>query len=126
MYTFDDRRTCRICGGTDLHPYLDLGPQPPSNAFIPESAIAQEQSIPLVVNLCTACGLSQLSVVVSATEVFGEYAYRSSSSRALEESFRDLAADVRPYAQRAHRRTARGRVIHTLVRANRAENRVTA
>lgn len=102
MYDYAPRTTCRICGSANLYPYLDLGAQPPSNSFISVEAIPHEVDIPLVVCLCTDCGMSQLSVVVSANEVFGEYAYRSSSSRALEESFRGLARDVQPYAQRSN------------------------
>jgi SAM-dependent methyltransferase len=75
-------------------PYLDLKPQPPSNAFIAPAMMSEESKIPLVTNLCTNCGLSQLSVVVSHAEVFGEYAYRSSTSRALEQSFRELGEVV--------------------------------
>ncbi len=99
MYHFEDRVSCRICGGTNLFPYLDLKPQPPSNAFIPLERVSEEVRIPLVVNLCRNCGLSQLSVVVSHSEVFGDYAYRSSTSRALEQSFRELADVVQSRVQ---------------------------
>jgi len=91
LFNFQERNSCRICGGTELFPYLDLKPQPPSNAFIPAALVSKETSIPLITNLCTNCGHSQLSVVVSETEVFGEYAYRSSTSRALQKSFREFA-----------------------------------
>jgi SAM-dependent methyltransferase len=94
LYHFEERKTCRICAGTDLMPYLNLKAQPPSNAFISPKMISEETRIPLIANLCTNCGLSQLSVVVSHAEVFGEYAYRSSTSRALEQSFRELAEVV--------------------------------
>jgi len=80
-------------------PYLDLKPQPPSNAFIPPAMVSEETQIPLITNLCTNCGLSQLSVVVSHAEVFGEYAYRSSTSRALEQSFRELGEVVQSRVQ---------------------------
>jgi SAM-dependent methyltransferase len=103
MYRFVERDDCRVCGSSELIPYLDLGSQPPSNAFIPREAIPHEVRIPLVVNRCDRCGHSQLSVVVSADETFGEYAYRSSSSRALVESFRGLSEDVQPYADRMGR-----------------------
>lgn len=104
VYRFEVKDFCRICGSNELAPYLDLGPQPPSNAFIPASAIESEVRIPLIVNLCQVCGNSQLSVVVSPDETFGEYAYRSSSSRALVESFRSLATDVASYADRQESR----------------------
>lgn len=70
--------------------YLDLGNQPASNSFIFIKDIKNEKKFPLQVFLCESCGLSQLGTVVSVEEIFGEYAYRSSSSRALEESFQSL------------------------------------
>jgi len=69
---------------------LDLGDQPPSNSFIFKKDIGTEQKFPLEVLLCEECGLSQLSTVVSVEEIFGEYAYRTASSRALEASFKNL------------------------------------
>ncbi len=77
------RTTCRICGSSDLRPYLDLRAQPPSNSFIRSDEVDDEQHFPLVVNLCGGCGLSQLSEVVAATDIFDEYAYLSSTSKAL-------------------------------------------
>ena len=77
------RSDCRICGSTNLGAYLDLGDQPPSNAFIPAEAISQEQAFPLKVYLCQDCGLSQLIHIVSAQSIFDDYVYLSSTSKAL-------------------------------------------
>jgi SAM-dependent methyltransferase len=74
--------------------YLNLGDQPPSNSFIEPAGIESEKKFPLRVVLCTDCGLSQLDTVVSVKEIFDEYAYRSSTSRALKESFKELASRV--------------------------------
>ncbi len=77
------RTTCRICGSGHLHEYLDLGDQPPSNSFIDAGEIAGEQTFPLKTVLCTNCGLSQLSDVVSAADIFDDYLYLASTSKAL-------------------------------------------
>ncbi|MBO6518861.1 MAG: class I SAM-dependent methyltransferase [Rhodospirillales bacterium] len=77
------RETCRICGGSDLVRYLSLGEQPPSNAFIAASETAAEQRFPLDVYHCATCGLSQLLDVVAAEDIFDDYVYLSSTSRAL-------------------------------------------
>ncbi|WP_291724514.1 class I SAM-dependent methyltransferase [Magnetospirillum sp. 64-120] len=77
------RETCRICGSSHLEPYLDLGDQPPSNSFISAAEVAGEQRFPLRVYLCRQCGLSQLLDLVSSEDIFDEYAYLSSTSRAL-------------------------------------------
>ena len=86
--------TCRICGGNDLHPYLDLGAQPPSNSFIESSDIKNEKDFPLIVNLCNVCGLSQLSEVVAATDIFNDYAYLSSTSKALVNHYQEMVDDI--------------------------------
>jgi hypothetical protein len=86
--------TCRICGGKALHPYLDLGPQPPSNSFIGADEIVDEQRFPLVVELCGGCGLSQLSEVVAATDIFSDYAYLSSTSKALVNHYQGMVDDL--------------------------------
>lgn len=87
-------KDCRLCKSTDLVPYLDLGYQPPSNSFLHPNEISSEKRFPLVVCLCQSCGLSQLSHDVDHTKIFSEYAYRSSSSRALISSFRDTVQHV--------------------------------
>jgi SAM-dependent methyltransferase len=85
---------CRICDSDKLVIYLDLGNHPASNSFIFSSDIAAETRFPLRVVLCTNCGLSQLDTIVFVQEVFNDYAYRSSTSRALMESFKELALRV--------------------------------
>lgn len=85
---------CRICASSDLTPYLDLGPQPPSNSFIHTQEIDDEQYFPLVVNLCGGCGLSQLSEVVAATDIFDDYAYLSSTSKALVRHYQEMVEEI--------------------------------
>ncbi len=77
------RDTCRICRGQRLFRYLDLGRQPPSNSFISAADIPREQRFPLDVYLCEDCGLSQLGELVYSEDIFDEYAYLSSTSKAL-------------------------------------------
>lgn len=93
-YAVCQRSTCRICDGANLTPYLDLGDQPPSNSFITIAAVASERSFPLQVFLCTDCGLSQLIHVVSASDIFDEYAYLSSTSKALCNHYQGLVDAV--------------------------------
>lgn len=81
---------CRICGGDTLIPYLDLGEQPPSNTFPQPEEAGSEPKFPLVVQLCPACGLSQLTEVVAATDIFDDYAYLSSTSRALVNHYQSM------------------------------------
>ena len=66
------RTTCRICDGADLIPYLDLGEHPPSNDFLSPEQVEGEVRFPLKVALCTRCGLSQLTHVIAAADIFDD------------------------------------------------------
>lgn len=85
------RSDCRYCGSKDLELFLSLGDQPPSNSFIPPDLVESEQSFPLDVYLCKGCYLTQLLDVVPAGEIFDEYLYLSSTSRALKAHYAQLA-----------------------------------
>ena len=93
-YRASKRSTCRICGSDDLVRYLTLGDQPPSNSFIGEADIKDEQVFPLDVYLCTSCGLSQLLDIVSSEDIFDDYAYLSSTSRALCDHYQEMIDNV--------------------------------
>lgn len=94
IYRASKRDTCRICGSGDLVQYLSLGDQPPSNSFIGEAEIKDEQAFPLDVYLCTSCGLSQLIDIVSSEDIFDDYAYLSSTSRALCDHYQEMIDNV--------------------------------
>jgi len=84
----------RICNNKNLLKYLDLGSHPPSNSFISESEIASEQFFPLKVILCENCGLSQLDTIISSEDIFDEYLYLSSTSKALVNHYADLTKTI--------------------------------
>jgi hypothetical protein len=85
---------CRYCSSTDLHSILNLGDQPPSNSFIDKTKIHFEQRFPLEIYLCRECYLVQLLDVVSASDIFGEYHYTSSSSIALVNHFKKFTSSI--------------------------------
>lgn len=93
-YGMTTRTTCRICGASDLQMYLDLGDQPPSNAFIAPEDTAEEQRFPLQVFLCSNCGLSQLIHVVHSADIFDDYLYLSSTSGALRRHYGEMVDDI--------------------------------
>lgn len=74
--------TCRHCGSPLQHPVIDLGHQPPSNAYLrPEQLALPENTYPLRVFVCTSCWLVQLPAHAAAEELFTpDYAYFSSTS----------------------------------------------
>jgi hypothetical protein len=85
---------CRYCGGDQLTKFLSLGEQPPSNSFIRPDQIDSEERYPLDVYLCENCYLVQLLDVVSAKQIFGDYLYLASSSKALKAHYAQLVTDV--------------------------------
>lgn len=84
------RDDCRYCGSTDLRSVLDLGAQPPSNSFVSPDDTASERRYPLEMYVCGGCWLSQLRHVVPGEEIFNDYVYLSSSSKALVAHYGDL------------------------------------
>ncbi|HVM18838.1 MAG TPA: class I SAM-dependent methyltransferase, partial [Egibacteraceae bacterium] len=78
------RTTCRSCGGTRLHRFLDLGDMPRSDALLAPEAVDSERRFPLQVAFCTDCTLVQILYDVPPPELFGaEYRYFSSYADAL-------------------------------------------
>ena len=73
---------CRHCGSPLHHQVIDLGRQPPSNAYLSaEQLDGPELTYPLRVLICTQCWLVQLPVHASADALFTpDYAYFSSTS----------------------------------------------
>ena len=73
---------CRHCGTPLNQEVIDLGHQPPSNAYLkPEQLALPEITYPLKVFVCTSCWLVQLPAHAAADELFtADYAYFSSTS----------------------------------------------
>jgi len=73
---------CRHCGTPLEHEVIDLGHQPPSNAYLTEEKLSlPEVTFPLRVYVCTNCWLVQLPMHAPADELFtADYAYFSSTS----------------------------------------------
>ena len=73
---------CRHCGSTLNDQVIDLGHQPPSNAYLSAEQLAgPELTYPLRVLICTQCWLVQLPVYAAADALFTpDYAYFSSIS----------------------------------------------
>jgi hypothetical protein len=77
-----NQHPCRHCGSPLEHTVIDLGHQPPSNAYLrPEQLVLPEITYPLRVYLCRNCWLVQLPAHAAAEELFtADYAYFSSTS----------------------------------------------
>jgi len=76
------KHLCRHCASMLEHTVIDLGHQPPSNAYLTAEQLAlPEITYPLQVFVCTSCWLVQLPAHTAAEELFKpDYAYFSSTS----------------------------------------------
>lgn len=83
---------CLFCNSDNIHPYLDLGEQPPANSYC-DTPNEQIEEFPLVVNLCNNCGHSQLSISVKPEILFSNYLYVSGTTKTLENHFKEFAKD---------------------------------
>jgi len=87
-------KSCRICGSTNFHKYLDLGVVPACNALL-DSRTQEEPKYPIEVLLCKDCFLSQLSVVVEPTVLYNNYPYHSSVSETFKKHCYDMALTLK-------------------------------
>lgn len=88
--------SCRSCAAPLALPFLQLGSQPLSNAYLRPAQLARmEPTYPLDVYLCAACSLVQLAEFETAAHIFDDdYAYFSSFSEswlAHSRAFTELA-----------------------------------
>lgn len=85
---------CRICGGP-LTPFLDLGRQPLSDAFVDPGQKTEEFFYDLVVAVCGSCTMVQLVNEVPRDRMFhADYPYHSSGSSRMREHFEQTARDI--------------------------------
>jgi 2-polyprenyl-3-methyl-5-hydroxy-6-metoxy-1,4-benzoquinol methylase len=73
--------TCRLCGASLTHTFVDLGMSPLCESYVPvEQLDNAEVFYPLHVRICDSCLLVQLPAYVPGEDIFSNYAYFSSYS----------------------------------------------
>jgi hypothetical protein len=73
--------SCRFCGATLRHTFVDLGMSPLCESFLSNNQLNKmEPFYPLHVYVCEQCFLVQLEEYVGPEQIFTEYAYFSSFS----------------------------------------------
>lgn len=90
-YTYHTK--CRVCGNSEMTPYIDLGLLPLSNNLC-NAADEHPYRYPLRVLLCQQCGLSQLDIVVDRDLLFSHYVYRSSINQGYVNHCREMAIEL--------------------------------
>lgn len=81
---------CVCCGSDRLTPYLNLGHQPPPNAFHNNGIHCTK--FPLETNVCQRCYHSQLKYAVDPSLLFENYVYRTGVSETLVKYYKELAS----------------------------------
>lgn len=91
------KTTCRLCSSKDLHKFLDLGLQPPSDQFLNKKKTNNDIIFyPLSVNTCKTCGFKQLTHVVDPKILYQQdYPYESSLTKSGLDHFYEFALSVK-------------------------------
>jgi dTDP-4-dehydrorhamnose reductase/SAM-dependent methyltransferase len=87
-----DLRQCRVCRSEDLYTYLHLGRTPLANSYVQKDQLSEpEFKEELAIQLCSTCGLSQLTKVVNPDLMFKHYLYVSSTTQTIRDHWAELA-----------------------------------
>jgi SAM-dependent methyltransferase len=87
--------SCRSCGATLRHTFVDLGMSPLANSYIAADQLNQpEPFYPLHAYVCAECLLVQLESIAKPEDIFSDYAYFSSYSDTWVEHARSYAESV--------------------------------
>lgn len=83
--------TCFICKSNNLFRFLNLGAQPPSDAFVRKEDLEKpEATYPLELSFCEDCSLVQLGYIVDPKLLFTEYVYTTGMNNSLRANLKVL------------------------------------
>ena len=90
IYKF--RKQCRLCSNNKFNLVLNLGKQPPSNAFLSKNRLKEpEKKFPLRLYICKKCHHLQLRDVVDKKYLFSHYLYLTSANKPIVDHFERYA-----------------------------------
>jgi SAM-dependent methyltransferase len=92
--TFAVRKTCRICGSTDLVLLIDYGFMPLAGGFADSADSSAFAVFPLRLFRCPRCTLMQVLDVVNPDMVFRNYSYASSTTQTLRDHFAGMGPEI--------------------------------
>ncbi len=85
---------CRVCN-SNYEPFINFGPQPIANGFIPEEKSNDEYFFEMKVGHCENCNMVQLIDQPDREKMFhGEYPFFSSLSKHMQVHFKNFAETV--------------------------------
>jgi len=95
MAIYKFRKQCRLCSNDQFNLVLDLGKQPPSNAFLSKNQLKKpEKKFPLRLYVCKRCHHLQLRDVVDKKYLFSHYLYLTSANKPIIDHFQKYADSV--------------------------------
>lgn len=87
-----ERKTCALCGGSDIDMILKMPPSQPVDGFREKGHQYQDlPRFPMDLHMCNTCGHVQLMDIVDPNILYGSYIYKSSSSPDLHKHFAEYA-----------------------------------
>ncbi len=88
------RKTCRLCGSSDLHEVFSVGEQY-INDFVPEERIGKGLKAPLDLIMCDKCSLLQLRHTAPQELLYSRYYwYRSGVTDTMRKALRDITLQI--------------------------------
>ena len=88
------RKTCRLCGGNEMHDIFSLGEQY-INDFVPKEKVGTGIKAPLDLVMCEKCSLLQLRHTAPQELLYSRYYwYRSGVTDTMRIALRDIAKQI--------------------------------
>jgi len=82
---------CFICNEKKFFNFLNLGNQPPSDAFLRSEDLSKTEAMyPLELFFCENCRLVQLNYIVPPEKLFVDYVYNTATNNSLKVNFHNL------------------------------------
>jgi methylation protein EvaC len=89
---------CRVCSHS-IRPFMSFGKMPIANGFLTPEEVSSEYFFELQPAFCASCGMFQIVDQPAAEKMFhGSYAFYSSTSRYMQEHFRQFAEHAKARA----------------------------
>lgn len=95
------RKTCRVCGSSELTPVIDLGLQTNQGAFIsPDGAVPSTRKVPMRLVRCDpmkdegSCGLLQTACAIPPEILYSTYWYRSGVNQTMRDHLCGIAEEA--------------------------------
>lgn len=93
-YAIHRRDRCRICGGSDIPYFLDLGAAPFTDDFIWPASAGREFTAPLGVAVCRDCWTAQTRHDVDVSDYYRDYQYSVAASGFAQRFMARLAEEA--------------------------------